>query len=136
VTVKSSEAKLAYAKQYREENREDALAYGAAYRASHREERAAYDASHKEERAAYDQARTADRRAFLERAKMGVGCMDCGSIEGLHFHHRDKATKKNNVSHMLTEPWCDIMTEIWKCDVLCNSCHRKRHRAEDKLLVA
>lgn len=158
MTLKSSPAKQAWGKRYYEahrdrllatcnlynrEHREERAAYYTSYRASHREEiraqQAAYNADHKAEAAAYYanvvKPREDDRRAFLEKAKSGVGCADCESTEMLDFHHRDKATKKYQVSLMLRMPWSEIMTEVWKCDVLCRSCHTKRHRAEDRLLV-
>lgn len=123
--MKCSSAQLAYQKKYYEENREDRIAYQASYAASHREEISALKATY------YTNVvspQIADRKSFLDKSKAGVGCADCGSTELLHFHHRDKATKKYNVANMLKMPWCDIMDEIFKCDVLCNSCHGKMTR--------
>ena len=147
MTVKSSPAQLANKKQYYEENREDILAYSAAYHRAHREERAVNDATrynaHREEKVAYQREynasvrkpRRRDRQNFLTLMKAGVGCADCGGVELLHFHHRDKSTKSFSVSRETLLPWSELMTEIWKCDVLCGSCHAKRHRAEDRCLV-
>lgn len=160
--MKSSPAKLAAAKRYYEEHKDERRVYNAVYHAKYRKEAAVYMAayrlSHQEEIAAHDAARYEshrdevladratyytkvikpqidDRRAFLEKAKSGVMCLDCGSTDVLGFHHRDKTTKKYSVANMLRKPWCDIMDEIFKCDVLCQSCHLKRHRAEDRPLV-
>lgn len=145
--MKTSPAKLAAAKRYYEKNREAKLAGFSAYHRAHREEIAARDAVyyriHRQEKAAYQREyndfvrkpRRRDRQNFLTLMKAGVGCADCGGVELLHFHHRDKSTKSFSVSREVLRPWSELMTEIWKCDVLCSSCHGKRHGAEDVCLV-
>lgn len=55
------------------------------------------------------------------------GCVDCGAA-GVHFHHLDPSTKRYNVSEMNTSSAVTFAAEIAKCVVLCNACHRERHR--------
>lgn len=118
--------------------KEEVRDYAAAYYSAHKEEiltsKAAHYSEHREEKAIYYadviKPQGDDRRAFLDKAKSGVGCVDCGSTNMLDFHHGDKSSKKYSIADMLWKPWCDIMDEIFKCVVLCRSCHKKRHAKE------
>ena len=106
--MKCSPAKLAAAKRYYRDHREECC----------RKQRQYHDATGK--------SRVADRRRFLGLMKDGVGCRGCGTTSKLDFHHRDIATKEFNVSDRVMAPWSVLMTEIFKCDVLCRSCHNAR----------
>lgn len=57
-------------------------------------------------------------------------CVDCGEkdLVTLDFDHTDPATKKANVSRMVSSgsSWEAILKEINKCDVVCSNCHRRR----------
>lgn len=58
-------------------------------------------------------------------------CVICGENDPivLEFDHIDQATKKYNVSEMMTLSFKKIEEEILKCRVLCANCHR-RHTAK------
>lgn len=62
------------------------------------------------------------------------GCLYCAERHpaALDFHHRDKATKSENIARMCDKARTEkaIATEIAKCDVICANCHRKLHYAE------
>lgn len=69
-----------------------------------------------------------DRQRFINLMKSGVGCKSCGTSEDrLDFHHRAGEAKEFNISQRLLFPWSRLMGEIFKCDVLCTSCHTKTH---------
>ena len=65
------------------------------------------------------------------------GCKNCGIKYNLTFHHRNQEEKKYKVSDLVSRGYGleRLMTEINKCDVLCDICHdevhgvfRKEHR--------
>jgi hypothetical protein len=67
----------------------------------------------------------------------GCTCVDCGKVlsypkdKGKYdFHHTDPTDKKFNISRMTTKEmgWSRIIDELEKCVLLCQSCHRKRHK--------
>jgi hypothetical protein len=56
-------------------------------------------------------------------------CYDCGQRYPHYvtdFDHRDPATKKGNVSTMVTGSLKLLKEEIDKCDLVCANCHRIR----------
>lgn len=61
-------------------------------------------------------------------------CEDCGRPAevvkqwSLHFHHRDPHEMKFRIG-LCDRSWDAILKESEKCDVLCCSCHMKRHFA-------
>lgn len=113
---KTSEAKRAYMKAYREVNKETILAS----RAAHREVTSEY---HKE----YMRKRQDERRARLNEIKLAAGCRACGynaHPAALEFNHIGPATKACTVSRCVTGSWEAIEAEIAKCEVLCANCHR------------
>jgi hypothetical protein len=92
-----------------------------------------------EEKRAYQRAwgngprreRLDSRQNFINLMKSGVGCADCGTMAGrLDFHHRQGQDKLFNISQRLLFDWNRLMSEIFKCDVLCAPCHTKRHWSE------
>lgn len=74
----------------------------------------------------------ARRVAIVARYKLAKGCADCGHrgpAGELHLHHRDPRLKSFNIAMSLHRQWSLVKAEIAKCDVLCQACHRDRHRA-------
>jgi hypothetical protein len=70
-----------------------------------------------------------EARAIVNRIKQNGRCADCK--EKFHycqmdFDHRDRSTKKKQVSYMLMNGIETIMKEIAKCDLVCANCHRDR----------
>ena len=56
-------------------------------------------------------------------------CVDCGEPDPLvlEFDHRDRATKKLEVTQLIQRVKIDkVLLEIAKCDVRCCNCHRRR----------
>jgi hypothetical protein len=67
-----------------------------------------------------------ERNKAIMAEQLLAGCNDCGG-PGEHFHHLDPATKAANVSRLKTASIGVLTTEIEKCIVLCEGCHRARH---------
>lgn len=85
----------------------------------------------KEQKAA-SKRNTAHRlRDFAVDYKTSRGCKYCGENHPatLSFHHRDPSTKKWNISKLIyRQPSMELfLSEIEKCDVVCENCHRKLH---------
>lgn len=72
----------------------------------------------------------------LKELNIEYKCLDC-SITGpyglLDFHHRDPSTKLFNIGQESVSTYSysvfrsKIVEEILKCDILCPTCHRRRH---------
>lgn len=77
------------------------------------------------------------RREWYRGFMTGRCCMDCG-YDGsgdipLHWHHRDPSTKRNTVASLvLVSPRNVVLAEIDKCDLVCEPCHKQRHREMSK----
>lgn len=143
-----SPARLACQRKYRASHREEVLALNVAYNATHKEERTAYRDAHREEALAYKATYYRENKgAILEKQSQEHagftrwlqifrtldGCEDCGTHGGkLEHHHRDPSTKRYQVSQMSSCSQETLEAEIAKCDVLCRSCHKKRHDAMEK----
>jgi len=66
------------------------------------------------------------RREILNNIKSERGCLVCreNHPKCLHFHHVDE--KKYSISSLVTRKNCDrLITEIFKCIVLCANCHMR-----------
>lgn len=74
---------------------------------------------------------TAELRDKCNQIKHNKGCFYCPETEPvcLDFHHKDKQTKKQNISVMIGSHWSwdKIQTEMDKCIIVCSNCHRKLH---------
>lgn len=60
-------------------------------------------------------------------------CVNCGESDPvvLDFDHVERSNKKHNIAKMMCGyPWCTILLEIAKCQVLCANCHRRKTWAE------
>jgi len=58
-----------------------------------------------------------------------VPCADCGRRFPpcvMQFDHRDPASKKYEVTRVLTRAHATILEEVAKCDIVCTNCHRDR----------
>ena len=68
-------------------------------------------------------------RAFVDRVKRVLRCVDCGESNPvvLEFDHV-RGEKAGNIADMVHRPLCvdAIKEEIRKCEVRCANCHRKK----------
>lgn len=56
----------------------------------------------------------------------GGKCTRCGynkCLAALHFHHRDRSTKKFHLSITQKTSFASVKDELDKCDLLCANCH-------------
>jgi hypothetical protein len=78
-----------------------------------------------------DIERRAELRKWFHELKASLACEECGISHPavIEFHHRDKKTKKYNVSQMVNRTLNQqaILREIAKCAVLCANCHKVHH---------
>ena len=61
---------------------------------------------------------------------MGGCCSVCGynkSHRALTFHHVNPESKIFNISSNLLRNWDELMSEINKCILICENCHREHH---------
>jgi hypothetical protein len=76
-----------------------------------------------------DRVRRTMMSRILRGYRLAIGCQVCGynkNARALHFHHRDRSTKKFNIGSQVvrcSNKWVNIIDEIEKCDVLCANCH-------------
>jgi len=73
--------------------------------------------------------RNYQRSWIKNRRKMffdGKSCEKCGSVEKLELHH----IKPEEKEHHAIWSWAEKrrLAEIAKCQILCNSCHKKETR--------
>ena len=69
------------------------------------------------------------KRDYIQKLKE-VPCMDCGGTfnpVAMDFDHRERDSKKMNVSMLCNYSWDRLLDEIEKCDIICSNCHRVRH---------
>lgn len=78
-------------------------------------------------------------RKYLRKKKcveyLGGKCLACGydrCVKAMTFHHRDATQKLFEISARLDYAWCDLKTELDKCDLLCFNCHMEEHCEEDQ----
>jgi hypothetical protein len=65
---------------------------------------------------------------------LGGKCVQCGdnNIFHLTFHHIDKNNKDYEITDIRNRRWSLIKTEIKKCELLCENCHKKLHFLQDE----
>lgn len=70
------------------------------------------------------------KKEFIQ-IKEKLKCEICGENRWwvLEFHHTDRKTKENDLSHLITAPK-KLEEEIKKCQILCANCHRDLHFKE------
>lgn len=67
-------------------------------------------------------------KEFLANYKLGKKCLFCPSKYRLHFHHIDPGSKTFDIGrYTVTYPIIELLIEISKCVLVCNSCHQKLH---------
>lgn len=66
-----------------------------------------------------------DRKEWA-RARLGGRCTKCGTENDLEFDHIDPEAKIKSIASSLTDSWEKFVTEVEKCQLLCQSCHREK----------
>jgi hypothetical protein len=74
---------------------------------------------------AYMRGRLAKKRQEALEYLGGV-CKRCGSDKNLTFDHIDRASKKINISKILSRSWQEQKKELDKCQILCRKCHKEK----------
>jgi hypothetical protein len=82
----------------------------------------------------------ARRRSIDKRKKMAVDllggkCEICGyskCIAALTFHHKSGEVKDSDVSKMYDRPLSEFLSEVNKCNILCQNCHMELHWSEGR----
>jgi hypothetical protein len=70
------------------------------------------------------------RQACFDYKKQYV-CVKCGSSKSLQFDHIDQAQKSFEISQLIAKDrWPQLFTELDKCQVLCEQCHKLKTAAE------
>lgn len=67
------------------------------------------------------------RQAMIEF--LGGECVECGSTENLEFDHIDPSQKLFDISQNLTLSNPDVLTELGKCQLLCQPHHQAKTAA-------
>jgi 5-methylcytosine-specific restriction endonuclease McrA len=76
------------------------------------------------------------RQVYRERRNaalilLGGQCVDCGSEENLEFDHIDAADKSYHINSLFSGGRRDkLMTELAKCVLRCNDCHKIKSSRE------
>lgn len=74
----------------------------------------------------YRERRTAERYTKAVEF-LGGKCNQCGTDSGLQFDHVDRNTKEYDIStHLWDYSWKRLLTELFKCQLLCQPCHFKK----------
>lgn len=79
----------------------------------------------------YMLARYHKRRA-LALEMLGGKCLRCGTKDDLHIDHIDPESKEDGLltSRLHTASWSLIETELAKCQLLCQSCHKRKSKTD------
>lgn len=75
--------------------------------------------------------RHTEYREFLAKYFEGKCCYHCKETNPVtfDFHHLDETKKEFTLGGSHMRKWANIVTEIDKCVILCNNCHRKVHHS-------
>ena len=128
-------------REYYRANREQRLAYARQYKRDHPEkvrEWSLVGRSRPGNAERVRQYQTERTRAFSAWFRPSLGqlrCEYCGKAfddssgkSNLSFHHRDPSTKRFEISSGSRYRREDVLAEISKCDIICQSCHVRLHR--------
>lgn len=55
---------------------------------------------------------------------LGGKCKYCGSVNDLHFDHKDPKDKEFYIGRNMSRAEEILLKEIQKCQLLCGNCHR------------
>tara|TARA_B110000211_G_scaffold187926_1_gene213579 strand:+ start:44 stop:502 length:459 start_codon:yes stop_codon:yes gene_type:complete len=126
------ERQAAYAKKYREANREKMLASSKKYRDANKEKISASNAKYILDVGAPRNKALRDERNLMLFNYKGAACQDCGisdptRMEIYDYHHVDPSTKQFQISHIIRGDLDKLMIEVDKCVLLCSNCHRSEH---------
>lgn len=74
--------------------------------------------------------RNTKNRRIVSKLKGISHCLICGSKENLTFHHVYPATKQSDIATMTGKAVTNskLKTEIRKCIIVCEDCHKNIHR--------
>lgn len=61
---------------------------------------------------------------------LGGKCAECGAIENLDIHHKDRSSKKFTLTNRWGWPWEKLVEELNKCELRCKAHHIKIHEAK------
>lgn len=61
---------------------------------------------------------------------LGGSCVECRSVEKLHFHHSDPEAKSFPISTYLLLSWERLVEELDKCELRCEDCHVSHHKSK------
>lgn len=79
----------------------------------------------------YDLERYYARRREAE-VFLGGNCAGCGETHNLQFDHIDPSTKSFNVSRMWGLSKDKFWSELKKCQLLCEECHKTKSNEEQR----
>lgn len=65
---------------------------------------------------------------------LGGKCQKCNETKPwlLIFHHNDSNEKEDCINSLKSYKWSIIKKEVLKCSLLCENCHRKLHKDDNK----
>src|SRR5574343_493641 len=129
-TEHCKECKKIYNKQYRLSNKEaikkQALEYRLNNKEAIRKQRSEHRLSNKTKvriRVTAYRNKTINQNRRLIRDMFGTKCEKCGSKEKLELDHIDPSTKIFNISSKIHHRFIKIVSELQKCQLLCQKCH-------------
>ena len=85
-----------------------------------------FNVTRRSEKSRNQRAKIQRKRVFIKQYLARKHCVDCGCKDELTFDHV-RGVKRAGVTQLLLKGYRVILTEIAKCDIRCDTCHRKRH---------
>jgi len=73
----------------------------------------------------YHQKYYAERKKEYVRI-LGGCCVKCGSTENLQFDHIEKDSREFVIAKIMKRKRAFVLQELKKCQLLCDTCHRKK----------
>lgn len=61
---------------------------------------------------------------------LGGKCAKCGSTIDLEMDHVDPSQKQFSLSQLVFRTEATFLAEVAKCQLLCDECHKDKHRAK------
>jgi hypothetical protein len=72
------------------------------------------------------------KRRLRALGYLGGVCVSCGNQDGLEIHHIDPATKSFTLAKGWHHSWAKIISELDKCEILCDDCHKEHHKVDNE----